>query len=113
LKAYANQVLGLSFTEISDTTPVEFEELCEQYLIGRDLDNVRFGQICAVLANLKRDPDKRSDPWTPFDFFPRMYNPIDIQEEQAEGDERNRAIILDLFYEDIKTRTRIKRRKLL
>ena len=99
---------GLSFAEIADTTPIEFDEIQQSYLLKRDLDNARYGQICAVLANLKRDPEKQSDPYTPFDFFPRLVEP-----EEDDIDEKNQAIILDSFYEDVRATTRIRRKKVI
>lgn len=31
-----------------------------------------FGQVCATLANVHRDPQKRSEPWTARDFMPAL-----------------------------------------
>lgn len=35
-------------------------------------DDFRAGQICATVANVNRDPDKRSEPWTASDFMPSL-----------------------------------------
>lgn len=32
----------------------------------------RTGTLCALLANLKRDPTKRPRPWEQRDFFPQL-----------------------------------------
>lgn len=102
----------MSVAELQDTTPIEFTELSNQYLVKRDLENSRFGQICAVLANLKRDPEVRSEAFTAFDFFPQL-SQTEPPLEEHENDELNRGIILDAFYYDIKARTRIKRHKVI
>lgn len=40
--------------------------------------------ICSIIAETKRNPDKRSEPFTPLDFMPRA--PSDEQPERKPED---------------------------
>lgn len=37
-----------------------------------------FGQLCATLANVHRDPQKRSKAWEPRDFMPALSRALDL-----------------------------------
>ena len=39
---------------------------------GAQADDFRAGQICAVIANVNRDPEKRPEAWTAADFMPAL-----------------------------------------
>jgi hypothetical protein len=97
--------MSLSFPEIGDTTPIEFEALVSQYLKQQDMENMRFGQVCATLANLQRDADKTPEPYRSTDFF----SPLSTQQEpiEDESNEQAAAVILDNFWVAIKSRTKV------
>jgi len=40
--------------------------------------------VCSVIANVNRDSDKRSEPWTPADFMPGARSEEDEMREFAE-----------------------------
>ena len=42
----------------------------DRYNYQFEWENVRFGQLCALLANIYRDTKKKNKPYTPGDFFP-------------------------------------------
>lgn len=43
-----------------------------------------FGQVCATLANIHRDPQKRKEPWAPRDFMPALNAALDGIEASSE-----------------------------
>lgn len=56
----------------------------------REVADFRAGQVCAIVANVNRDPEKQRAPWVPSDFFdlpgmraaaPRDERPNDAQVE--------------------------------
>lgn len=52
-------------------------------------EDFRFGQVCATLANLQRDPSRRPQAWSARDFFPAL-------ERALEGRDRpEEAILMD------------------
>lgn len=89
----------MSYAEFWDTTPIELEDLLEQYTVKQDLENFRVGMICATLANLKRDPDKVPDPFTPEHFFRRLSDPI--PEDPKVSPEVQAAEVIDEFWAQI------------
>jgi hypothetical protein len=38
---------------------------------GADADDHRLAQLMALMANIHRDPKRRTTPWMPNDFLPR------------------------------------------
>lgn len=56
-------------------TPAEINLEMEVYLerIKHDLYNAdyRAGMICATIANVRRDPKQKREPWKPEDFMPQ------------------------------------------
>lgn len=51
-------------------TLVQFNALVEQYNQVQEVLNFRTGLICAVIANVNRDPKKRRRAFKPRDFMP-------------------------------------------
>ena len=51
--------------------------------------------ICSVIANVNRDPDKRSEPWQPADFMPGAKSEHDEMREFVEAIERGDAFEVD------------------
>jgi hypothetical protein len=100
----------LSFEEIEDTTPNELDALIDQYLIHQDLENERFGQVCATISNWKRDPESKPEPFVPTDFFLKLSQP---DEEENELDEKQQAMMLNAFFEDVSLRTKLRRNKVI
>lgn len=47
---------------------------------GSEIEDHRFGVVASMIANVNRDPKKRSKPYEPTDFFPR-------RDEQFEEDD--------------------------
>lgn len=52
-------------------------------------EDFRAGQICATLANLKRDPQRMPQPWTARDFMPALARVLSGREKHDE------AVLLD------------------
>jgi hypothetical protein len=98
--------LGLSSSEIDDTTPIELHELIEEYYKAQDQENHRFGMVCSVLANLKRDPDKRPEPFTPASFFGSLSEPAPTEVEPTE---EQSSLVLEDWIVHTKTRIKMKR----
>jgi hypothetical protein len=61
--------LHLSEREFWSLTLKELSALIERYNDQVEMDNIRFGQLIALTANIHRDPKKRSKPFTAGDFF--------------------------------------------
>lgn len=51
--------------------------------------------ICSVLANINRDPDRRSEPYTPADFLPGAKSEEDEMREFVEAVQRGDRFELD------------------
>lgn len=49
---------------------------------GSEIDDHRFGTVASTIANVNRDPKKRSQPYKPNDFFPRRDEAWDQDIEQ-------------------------------
>ena len=48
----------------------------------RKYDDFRAGNIMSLMANMKRDESKRSEPYQPADFFASLQSPADGTEEE-------------------------------
>jgi hypothetical protein len=51
--------------------------------------------ICSVLANLKRDPDKRPEAWQPAEFMPGAKTAEDEMREFVEAIENGESFEVD------------------
>ena len=63
--------LGLSHIDLYGLTLREFSFLLDRYVEREEREDRRFGRVVAMLANVNRDPKKRSKPYTEEDFIPR------------------------------------------
>jgi hypothetical protein len=64
----------------------------------QEIDRERFAPaalVCAVLANINRDPDKRSEPFTTADFLPGAKTEEDEMREFAEAVARGETFEAD------------------
>ena len=80
--------------------------MVEQHLQEQDVLNTRFGVIASTMANIKRDPKKRSTPFKPQDFFPVLSSKSKAKPEPAHHDP---AAMLDDFAIQMKTRSRMRK----
>jgi len=62
--------LNLSEAEYSDLTLAQFSALSEEHRRSQERQDFRAALICSVIANVNRDPKKRSKPYQPKDFMP-------------------------------------------
>ena len=46
-------------------------------------EDFRIGQVAAVIANVHRDQDRKSDPFTPGDFMPALRFAYESHESRA------------------------------
>ena len=67
--AFAVYDLGITEEAFWKLTLKQFNALLERYELSRERQDYRAALICAVLANIHRDP-KRSQPFTPDCFMP-------------------------------------------
>jgi hypothetical protein len=51
--------------------------------------------ICSIIANVHRDPDKRSEPWQPADFMPGAKTAEDEMREFVEAIENGDSFDVD------------------
>lgn len=57
----------------------EYMALVDRHNAALERADYRAGLICAVLANINRDPKRRSQPYEPADFMPRKVVPQPAQ----------------------------------
>lgn len=50
--------------------PAELTALIDRHKENQEWQNWRAALICSILANIYRDPKKKSQPFTPEDFMP-------------------------------------------
>lgn len=75
--------LGRTLAEIDQLSASEFTQWMQYYAEHPfDADYKAAGIISSVIANVNRDPKKKSDAFTPEDFMPKL--PI-IEERRAEN----------------------------
>lgn len=48
-------------------------------------EDFRAGQICAVLANVNRDPKARREPFSPRDFMPALARALQGLDKPSDG----------------------------
>lgn len=63
--------IGISVQEFWELTPREFDMLFDRCLDVEERMNRRFGQLCAVVANIVRDAKLKPEPYTIDDFAPK------------------------------------------
>lgn len=56
--------------------------LVDRYYDEQQMWDRRFGRFCALLANINRDPKKRSKPYSEEDFIPQVERKEQPVEEQ-------------------------------
>jgi hypothetical protein len=68
-------------------TFAQLDSLTRRYGEEKEWLDFRTGLICSVIANVNRDPKKKSSPFKPQDFMPRSgkknsrpYNAAELQE---------------------------------
>lgn len=52
-------------------TPAEVDLEVVAYLKEQERQDYRAALICSVLAEINRDPEKKSTPFSPWDFMPK------------------------------------------
>jgi hypothetical protein len=62
--------LGLTAAAFLDLTPRQFDALFERHQQAEQRADARAALVCSVLANVNRDPKKRSSPYHVSDFMP-------------------------------------------
>jgi hypothetical protein len=62
--------LGLSDVEIERLSAEQLLALAERHREQDRRADYRAALVASVLANVNRDPKRRSEPYTPFDFMP-------------------------------------------
>lgn len=73
--------LGIASAEFWEMTPREFHAITERNRERDEVEWMRCGALQATLANLQRDPSKRPEAWTAYDFLPAH---MDHREEPRE-----------------------------
>lgn len=63
-------LMGLRVEQVLSMTPNEFGYEYEGWKLREERENRRVARICAVLANINRDPKKRPTPFSEDDFMP-------------------------------------------
>ncbi len=63
--------LGLSDEEFWSLTLAEYDALVKRLQVKCKQDDARVAMICCILANVNRDPKKRSKPYEIKDFMPK------------------------------------------
>ncbi len=61
----------------------EYAALLERHIANIKRQDYHAALICAVLANINRDPQKKPDPFTPADFMPSLAVPEKEEEGEA------------------------------
>jgi hypothetical protein len=89
--SFARHDLGLSDAEFWDLTPRQFGAIAERHSAAYERDLARSALICATLANIHRDPDKKPEPFLPADFMPRLRQAGEDQEAKLANVKRLRA----------------------
>lgn len=52
-------------------TLAQYDSLAKEYVSEQEMLNYRGALICSIIAEVNRDPKKRSKPFTPSDFMPK------------------------------------------
>ena len=68
--AFGRYNLGLSESDFWYLTLREFNALSERFKENQKWLNYRSALICSIIANVNRNPKKKSKAWTPDDFMP-------------------------------------------
>ena len=68
--SFGRFVLGLTDKQFWHLTLAQFNALAKRYLGAEERQDWRAGQICAVIANVNRDPKKRTQAYEAKDFMP-------------------------------------------
>ncbi len=87
-------------------TFADLDDFLNFHALKLDQENARFGQVCATQANSHRDGEKKPEPFVSSDFFVPQYVPDDL-DEQEELSLNNTGVILDSYFRNLKTRTKM------
>lgn len=71
LWSFARVNLRLNEEEFWSLTLAQLNVLAERYMERQQIEDARVGRICAVIANVNRDPKKHPRAYQPRDFMPR------------------------------------------
>jgi hypothetical protein len=73
---------SMSYVEL-----VKWGRYAAQEPFGEWRGDVRIAQLCALIANVNRDPKKRGEPYSVNDFMPfeHLKRPAAVQTEKTEG----------------------------
>jgi len=61
---------GLTKAAFLRISPAELSGMMEQASLRERRRFAGSAMICSIIANVHRDPEKKSEPWTPDDFMP-------------------------------------------
>jgi hypothetical protein len=86
LWAFGIYNLHLSDKEFWHLTLAQFDALVSQYLQEQENLDFRAALVCAVLANIHRDPKKRQRPFEAKDFMPQRRSKKVKTEKQMKDD---------------------------
>ena len=64
--------MGLTPEQFGRLSPPEFKSMYEAWKIREERTDRRIGRLCAIIANVNRDPKKRKEPFTEEDFIPKQ-----------------------------------------
>lgn len=81
--------MGMTRQEFLSSTPKEFDAFCRLLEASDRKQQFNAALICSVLANINRDPQKRSQPFSPQDFMP--------QAEEIQTDEQQVKMLSIIF----------------
>lgn len=79
--------------------------MLDQWMLEQDQQNIRFGVLASVFANVHRDSKRQSKPFQPSDFFRPLGTSTPTPIETDESDE-SRAVVIDDFWTQMKSITR-------
>ena len=92
LWAVAVYELRLTSEQFWRLTPKQFWALLERYREGERRKDARAALVAATMANIFRDPQKRSTPYSVADFLDPEPNPEQEQSELTETIKRLQAM---------------------
>ena len=59
---------------------IKIDAYYEQFKLENEMANRRTARICMVMANLQRDPKRKSRPYKENDFIPKEKKPMTIEQ---------------------------------
>lgn len=78
---YVAYQIGVHTDEFYCMTHKEFMAAVKGYKESQKMDDIRTARVCAVIAEVNRNPKKRGAPWKIEDFMPKMEKKKQTPEE--------------------------------